>query len=87
MEATITRKGMRVVPRHGNSLSHFTPYKIYEVIAGSGEINQAPNAARFCKPVHSERTMNVIDDAGNIRFVTLDFFREFRLESGVLYHE
>lgn len=87
MEAQVTRKGMRVVPNRKNSLNGFTPYKIYEVIAGSGEINQAPNAARFCKPVHSERTMNVIDDAGNIRFVTLDFFREFRLESGVLYHE
>lgn len=87
MEAQVTRKGMRVVPNRKNSLNGFTPYKIYEVIAGSGEINQAPNAARFCKPVHSERTMNVIDDVGNIRFVTLDFFREFRLESGVLYHE
>lgn len=87
MEANITRKGMRVVPRRDNSLKHFTPYKIYEVIAGSGEPNQSPYAARFCKPVHSERTMNVIDDLGEIRFVTLDFFREFRLESGVLYHE
>ena len=87
MEATITRKGMRVVPRHGNSLNHFTPYKIYEVIAGSGDEHISPFAARFCKPVHSERTMNVVDDLGDIRFVTLDFFREFRLESGVLYHE
>lgn len=87
MEAQITRKGMRVVPNRINSLKGFTPYKIYEVVAGSGDANISPMAARFCKPVHSERSMNVIDDEGQIRFVTLDFFREFRLESGVLYHE
>lgn len=87
MEAQVTRKGMRVVARRGNSLKGFTPYKIYEAIAGSGDANLSPMAARFCKPVHSERTMNVVDDEGQIRFVTLDFFREFRLDSGVLYHD
>lgn len=87
MESEITRKGMRVVARRGNVLDGFTAYKIYTVIAGSGDTNLSPLAAKYCKPMHSERTMNVMDDKGAIRFVTLDFFREFRLDSGILYHE
>lgn len=87
MEAQVTRKGMRVVARRGNSLSNFTAYKIYEVLAGCGDVNIAPLADLYCKPIHSEKTMNLKDDKGNIRFATLDFFREFRLESGPLCHD
>lgn len=85
----MTRTGMRLVPRSGNSLGDFTPYKIYEVISGTGEANLSTVALRLGHCIHSENSCNVRDDKGNIRFVTLDFFREFRLDSelGILYHE
>lgn len=87
MASEPTFKGQRLVPKYGNKLSDFTPYKIYTVIAGEGDENLSPIAAMFGKRTHSSRTANVRDDKGVIRFVTLDFFREFRLESGVLYHD
>lgn len=85
----MTRTGMRIVPRSGNSLGDFTPYKIYEVISGTGEVNLSEVALKLGHIIHSERSCNVVDDKGKIRFVTLDFFREFRMESeiGGLFHE
>ena len=83
----MTRTGMRLVPMRGNSLGDFTPYKIYTVISGTGEAYMSAVAVRLGNYIHSERSCNVVDDTGVIRFVTLDFFREFRLESGVLYHD
>jgi hypothetical protein len=83
----MTKTGMRLVPMRGNSLGDFTPYKIYTVISGTGEANLSEIALRLGHCVHTERSCNVVDDKGMIRFVTLDFFREFRLESGVLYHD
>lgn len=85
----MTRTGMMLVPRGGNSLGDFTPYKVYTVLSGTGEANLSPVALRLGHVVHSERSCNVRDDKGNIRFVTLDFFREFRMKSelGDLFHE
>lgn len=83
-----TRTGMRIVPSRTNSLKGFTPYRIYTVISGTGEANLSEVALKFGRAIHSERSCNVVDDEGNIRFVTMDFFREFNLKSeiGVLYH-
>lgn len=83
----MTREGMRLVPRRNNSLSGFTPYKIYKAIAGTGDANMSEIALKMGHMVHTKNSCNVIDDNGKIRFVTLDFFREFRLESGDLYHD
>ena len=69
------KSGSRLVPKRGNSLSGFTAYKSYEVIAGTGEMNKSPAAIRlgtFAK--HSDTSCNVLDDEGNIRFVTLTYF-------------
>lgn len=86
--ASITRAGMRVVPGRNNKLSGFTPYKIYEVIAGYGDLNQSESISQLLGVTRlSERAMNVRNDEGKICFVTLDFFREFRLESNFLFHE
>lgn len=84
----MTRTGMMIVPRSGNSLGNFTPYRIYKVISGTGEANLSEVALKMGHMVHTERSCNVIDDAGKTRFVTLDFFREFTLESeiGGLFH-
>lgn len=84
-----TRTGMMLVPRRNNSLAGFEPYKIYRVISGTGEANLSEVALKMGRMVHSEMSCNLVDDEGKIRFVTLDFFREFKLESelGVLYHE
>lgn len=79
----MTRTGMRLVPKDGNSLSDFTAYKSYKVIAGTGERNVSPFAQTLFS-IHSENTANVIDDKGSIRFVSLDYFREFNLEMGSL---
>lgn len=83
----MTRTGMRLTPKRGNCLGDFTPYMVYKVISGTGEANLSEVALKFGHMVHSENSCNVIDDKGNIRFVTLDFFREFNLESGVLYRD
>lgn len=80
----MTRIGMRLVPTSGNSLSDFTAYKSYKVIAGTGDTNQSKFGAMMGMLIHTENSANVIDDKGNIRFVTLDFFREFNLEMGSL---
>lgn len=84
-----TKTGMMIVPSRNNSLNGFTPYKIYEVISGTGEANLSEVALKLGRMVHSEISCNVVDDEGKIRFVTMDFFREFNLKSeiGVLYHE
>lgn len=81
----MTRTGMRLVPKSGNSLSDFTAYKSYKVISGTGEANMSPVSLRMGLMTHSENTANVIDDKGAIRFVSLDFFREFNLEMGSLF--
>lgn len=81
----MTKAGMRLVPKRGNSLSDFTPYKIYKVIAGTGDANMSKIAIKAGHMIHTENSCNVIDDKGVVRFVTLDFFREFKLESSVLY--
>lgn len=85
----MTRTGMMLVPRRNNTLNGFQPYKIYEVISGTGEANLSEVALKLGRMVHSEISCNVLDDEGKIRFVTMDFFREFNLKSeiGVLYHE
>lgn len=80
----MTRTGMMLVPKDGNSLSDFTAYKNYKVIAGTGEANQSPFGVMMGFPIHGENSANVIDDKGNIRFVTLEYFREFNLEMGSL---
>ena len=81
----MTKTGMRITPKSGNSLSGFTAYKVYEVISGTGEANMSSVSSRFGLMQHSEQSANVVDDEGKIRFVTMDFFREFRLESGILF--
>lgn len=82
---SITRKEMRVVPQRGNVLADFTAYKVYTLIAGCGDENLSPVAIRFGHVIHTENSGNVIDDKGAIRFVTMDFFREFKLDSGVIF--
>ncbi len=84
-----TKTGMMIVPSRNNSLSGFTPYRIYRVISGTGEANLSGVALKLGRMVHSDISCNVVDDEGKVRFVTMDFFREFKLESelGVLYHE
>lgn len=82
----VTAKGMRVTPKSGNRLGGFTAYKIYNVIAGYGDANVSPTVSVLKgMEVHSKTSCNVVDDNGKVRFVTLDFFREFKLESGVLF--
>lgn len=82
----MTKTGQRLVPVRGNRLNGFTAYKSYEVIAGTGEQNLSPAAISLgtCL-VHSETSANVRDDAGNIRFVTLTYFRDFGGELGTLF--
>lgn len=79
----MTRTGMRLVPKRGNSLAGFTAYKVYEVVSGTGEANMSEVALKLGHCIHSENSCNVYDDVGDIRFVTLDFFREFNLESEI----
>ena len=82
----MTRTGMRLVPKSGNSLKGFTAYKSYVVVAGTGETNMSPVALKLGTMMrHSENTANVVDDEGKTRFITLDYFREFKLEMGSLY--
>lgn len=81
----MTKTGQRLVPKRGNSLKGFTAYKSYEVISGTGEENLSKVAFLFNNAVHSENTANVVDDEGNIRFISLEFFREFNLEMGNLF--
>jgi len=75
---------MRLVPTDGNSLSDFTALKSYTVIAGTGDENKSRFGIMMGFPIHSENSANVVDDKGNIRFVTLEYFREFKLEMGSL---
>ena len=42
-----TKTGMMIVPSRNNSLSGFTPYKIYEVISGTGEANLSEVALKL----------------------------------------
>lgn len=84
-----TKTGMMLVPGRENKLAGFTSYKIYRVISGTGEANLSEVALKLGRMVHSDISCNVLDDEGKVRFVTMDFFREFKLESelGALYHE
>ena len=79
------KTGERVVTRHVNSgLNGFTAYKVYEVIAGEGETNMSTCAMRLGTMLkHSERTFNIRDDAGQIRFVSDQHFRSFNSELGL----
>lgn len=79
-----TRKGMRIIPRGGNSLSDFTPFKVYIVLAGCGDANLNSMAQFYGKLIHTEESCNVLDDRGAIRYVTLDFFRDMSEAMGVL---
>lgn len=81
------KTGEKLVPKRGNSLSGFTAYKIYTVIAGTGDTNLSPASVWTGHHQHSENSCNVIDDFGHIRFVTLDFFRSFNLEMGTLFND
>lgn len=78
----MTRAGMRIVPKRGNSLGNFTPYKSYVVLAGTGDANLNIAARFYGTEVHSEKSCNVRDDVGNIRYVTMDFFQELKFEFG-----
>lgn len=79
----MTKKGQRLVPKVGSSSNGFTAYKVYEVLAGTGDENLSTVAAgRFNLKIHSENSCNVRDDDGMIRFVTLACFRPFNLEIG-----
>ena len=79
----MTKKGMRIVPRGNNSLNNFTPFKSYVVIAGTGDLNLNPLAKFYGHVVLSEEACNVVDDLGEVRFVTMDFFRDLSAEFGV----
>ncbi|QFG06636.1 hypothetical protein HWC59_gp13 [Proteus phage Myduc] len=80
----MTRVGDSLVCQIGCSLKGFSAYKIYKVIAGTGDANMSPTASRFGMNVHSENSCNVLDDNGEIRFVTLSTFRPIKEEFGVL---
>lgn len=72
------KTGDKIVPTRGNSLLHFTAYKVYEVVAGEGDVNISPTALKHGAMVtHSERTCNVLDDLGQIRFISMQYFRPF----------
>lgn len=78
------KTGSRLVPKRGNSLSGFTAYKSYEVIAGTGEMNQSPIASKIhTMQAHSDTSCNVLDDNGKIRFVTLTYFSTFESQLGL----
>lgn len=79
----MTKKGMHIIPRGNNSLKNFTPFKSYEVIAGTGDLNLNHLASFYGQMVLSEDACNVVDDLGNVRFVTMDFFRDLSLEFGI----
>ncbi|APD19674.2 hypothetical protein PP101_08 [Pectobacterium phage PP101] len=81
----MTRSGMRVVPTRGNTLSGFTAYKVYEIISGTGETNMSSSVMYSGIMKHSENSANVLDDNGEIRFITMSYFREFKLDSGALF--
>ena len=74
---------MRIVPRGNNSLDNFTPFKSYVVIAGTGDLNLNHLAKFYGHVVLSEEACNVVDDLGEVRFVTMDFFRDLSAEFGV----
>lgn len=77
------KAGQRLVPKRGNSLSNFTAFKSYEVVAGTGQRNLSPIASRTFTEIHSETSCNVVDDKGNIRFVSLSYFSFFDKEMGL----
>lgn len=82
---TKMKTGELVVTRRSEyGLGGFTAYKVYKVISGEGEKNQSPAAIRLGTMLtHSERTFNVVDDNGNIRFVTDQYFKPFNSELGL----
>lgn len=72
-------RGDKIVPKSGNSLSDFTAFKSYTVIAGHGDLNVSPAAIKLGTHLrHSETSCNVKDDKGNIRFVTSTYFTSFK---------
>lgn len=80
------KSGQRIVPTNGNRLEGFTAFKSYEVVAGTGDANVSPiSLNRGQMRHHDGKTCNIIDDNGNIRFVSLEYFRPFNLEMG-LFH-
>lgn len=82
----MTKSGQRLVPKRGNSLAGFTAFKAYEVVAGAGDANLSPAAAKLGVLFHSDTSANVIDDNGKMRFVTLNFFAEFKSTMGTLFN-
>lgn len=77
------KAGQCLVPKRGNSLSDFTAFKSYEVIAGTGDENLSQIASITNIRVHSETSCNVRDDKGNVRFVTLSYFAPFNTQMGL----
>lgn len=80
----MTQVGDSLVCKIGCSLKGFSAYKIYKVVAGTGDENLSPTALNFGMNIHSENSCNVLDDNGAIRFVTLTTFRPVKEEFGVL---
>lgn len=78
-----TKKGMLIIPRSNNSLSHFTPLKTYEVIAGCGDENLNHNARAYGEEILLPESANVVDDLGQIRYVTMAFFYDLSTVMGL----
>jgi len=73
-----------VMRRSERGLNGFTAYKVYTILAGEGETNQSACAMRLGTMLkHSERTFNLVDDNGVIRFVSDQHFKPFNSELGL----